>query len=639
MKIIYFLPFFLSLLFTTPLYSQSNINQTLSINTDGSAPNASAQLDVSATDKGMLVPRMTSAQRTAIASPATGLLVYDTNTNSFWFYNGTAWAKISPQTVLADADSDTKIQVEESPDEDVIRFNLAGSERLRLRQNASGSTLVEFPNNGDDVYLGTSAGQFNTTGDNNTAVGKTAMGANTTGSDNVALGAFTLSASSTGAQNTAIGAFALGGNLSASENTAVGYLSQGSNTTGTKNTAVGALSLRSNTTASENTAIGYQALFSTTTGNGNTACGNLAMQDNIDGFDNAAFGHFALANNVSGDNNSAFGKAALFANTDGDENVAFGRSTLGANTTGSFNTAIGRFAMNTNTIGSLNTALGFDAGVASGNLVNVTAIGANAEVSASNCLVLGSINGVNGATSSVNVGIGITNPALRLHIQGGSDATPSGGGYIQTGGTTGNNVAIDENEIMARNNGTTSILFLNNEGGDVKIGNSSSQVGVGRTAVTNNLEVEGTASKTTAGSWAANSDARLKKNITPLDSREMLDKLLSLQGITYEWNDDKTGSTRPEGIQYGFTAQNIREVFPTLVEEDKLGYLQTAYGTYDAMMVEAIRALKMENDELRMENASVKGQLQTLTAQLDKITAALATLSGCFGAGMGVEIR
>lgn len=58
-------------------------------------PDPSALVDITSNNKGMLVPRLTSAQRTAIASPAPGLLVYDTNTNSFWFYNGTAWANLS----------------------------------------------------------------------------------------------------------------------------------------------------------------------------------------------------------------------------------------------------------------------------------------------------------------------------------------------------------------------------------------------------------------------------------------------------------------------------------------------------------------------------------------------------------------
>jgi trimeric autotransporter adhesin len=53
-------------------------------------------LDVQATNKGMLVPRMTAAQRAAIATPATGLLVYQTDAPAgFQFYNGTAWIQIS----------------------------------------------------------------------------------------------------------------------------------------------------------------------------------------------------------------------------------------------------------------------------------------------------------------------------------------------------------------------------------------------------------------------------------------------------------------------------------------------------------------------------------------------------------------
>ena len=73
------------------------------INTDDSTPDASAMLDVKSTNKGMLVPRMNTIQRSAIATPATGLLVFDTNTGGFWFYDGTAWSDLSEGT---DADSD-----------------------------------------------------------------------------------------------------------------------------------------------------------------------------------------------------------------------------------------------------------------------------------------------------------------------------------------------------------------------------------------------------------------------------------------------------------------------------------------------------------------------------------------------------
>lgn len=69
--------------------------QSVSVNTDGSAADGSSIFDVKSTTKGMLVPRMTTAQRLAILSPATGLLVFDTDTKTFWFYSGLLWTNIS----------------------------------------------------------------------------------------------------------------------------------------------------------------------------------------------------------------------------------------------------------------------------------------------------------------------------------------------------------------------------------------------------------------------------------------------------------------------------------------------------------------------------------------------------------------
>lgn len=70
--------------------------QSVGINSTGAAPNASAMLDVSSTNSGVLVPRMTQAQRNLIASPATGLLIYQTdNTPGFYYYNGAAWTAVA----------------------------------------------------------------------------------------------------------------------------------------------------------------------------------------------------------------------------------------------------------------------------------------------------------------------------------------------------------------------------------------------------------------------------------------------------------------------------------------------------------------------------------------------------------------
>ena len=67
-------------------------SQSLSVNTDGTSADSSAILDVKSTSKGVLIPRVTTVQKNAIALPAVGLLVYQTdNDKGFYFYNGTAW--------------------------------------------------------------------------------------------------------------------------------------------------------------------------------------------------------------------------------------------------------------------------------------------------------------------------------------------------------------------------------------------------------------------------------------------------------------------------------------------------------------------------------------------------------------------
>lgn len=70
-------------------------------------PDPSSLLDLSASDKGLLVPRLNTIQRIAIVLPATGLLVYDTDDNSFWYFDGTVWVQaIGPQGPAGPAGAD-----------------------------------------------------------------------------------------------------------------------------------------------------------------------------------------------------------------------------------------------------------------------------------------------------------------------------------------------------------------------------------------------------------------------------------------------------------------------------------------------------------------------------------------------------
>ncbi len=106
---------------------------------------------------------------------------------------------------IADADGDTKIQVEESSDEDVIHFDMAGTEFFRM----DGGHFEVF-NTGSSVFMGEGAGgnddfSFN----NNVAIGHNALNLNTTGYKNTAIGYLSLYSNTTGDLNTAYGSQSL----------------------------------------------------------------------------------------------------------------------------------------------------------------------------------------------------------------------------------------------------------------------------------------------------------------------------------------------------------------------------------------------------------------------------------------------
>lgn len=85
--------------FTVLLLPASGLQAQVAVNTDGSTADPSAMLDVKSAIRGILIPRMSTMERENISTPATGLLVFDSDTNTFWFFNGTAWEQMMSASV------------------------------------------------------------------------------------------------------------------------------------------------------------------------------------------------------------------------------------------------------------------------------------------------------------------------------------------------------------------------------------------------------------------------------------------------------------------------------------------------------------------------------------------------------------
>ena len=241
--------------------------------------------------------------------------------------------------------------------------------------------------------------------------------------------------------------------------------------------------------ANSNAFLGFGGSLSST-GTQNTAVGALALALNTTGAGNTATGYLALTNNSSGASNTALGVGALNLNTNGSNNTASGNAALQANTTGSYNTANGLDSLLSNTTGSFNSALGYLAGPDSAhpNLTNSTAIGAEATVTASNSIVLGSIAGVNGAGSNTNVGIGTTAPAFTLDVHGTGNFT--GPVTFTSGQTFPNTISGVTAGTALTGGGTTGNVTLNLDTTKIPQLNASNTF-VGTQTVTGNLSATG----------------------------------------------------------------------------------------------------------------------------------------------------
>lgn len=407
---------------------------------------------LTSTTKGILTPRMTETERLNIVTPATGLLVYQTdNVQGFYFYAGSAWKNLATATyVIQDTDQNTKVQVEKTTDDDIIRFDLDGNEKMTLKNNANNSgSRIEFPDNSGNILIGNETGKVNT-GTNNIFIGDSSAINNSSGSFNVALGKKSLFNNNIGHRNLAIGSEALLQNT-ADSNFAIGHKALRSNTTGKLNTSLGYESMlnstignynttignamMANTSGSSNVVTGWNAMPFNTTGSHNTAVGSNAMNDNqtgdfnsvmsvtyslsgpdysrtlgsnVDGYENTvagldaiknatsiyqttALGTHALSNVTTGINNLAIGSEALRYMTTGENNIGIGHHIFGSATTDSRNIVIGRGNDFTNLVNTYETT--------NMTSINVDTLGNESE--SNNGVIIGIQNGISNQADNV----------------------------------------------------------------------------------------------------------------------------------------------------------------------------------------------------------------------------------------------
>jgi hypothetical protein len=373
-----------------------------------------------------------------------------------------------------------------------------------------------------------------------------------------------------------------------------------------------------------NAFFGTNAGQMTTTGEYNSFFGNVSGLSNTTGSSNSIFGNGAGASNTSGGSNSFFGNSAGASNKTGSFNSIFGVS-AGLNITASDNNSFFGSGAAAYYSGNANTFIGFQAGAfgfgsgesntllgaataVNNGLNNATAIGANAIVTQSNSLVLGSINSINRATADTRVGIGTSAPQQKLHLSGPDSRlriqSTAGAAYTEiqyhtnariwntgVGGSTVTSPVIGKYYIYDESAGLFRMAI-----------DTNGRVGIGTTSPDLQLSVNGGASKPGGGSWSAFSDLRLKNikgRFTP-----GLNALMQLQPLRYEYKRDNALKLKSDGQYVGFSAQAVQRVIPEAVTKNEQGYLLV---NNDPILWTMLNAIKEQQAQIQQQQKQIDG--------------------------------
>lgn len=299
------------------------------------AQDSSAIVDFESTTQGVLIPRMLESERTLIANPATGLLVYQTDGNAGFYFNFGAptnpdwrllgedndtdptneielpgggsngqvlqtdgagiysWVNQPTQdtmNVIADSDRDTKIITinDDFGSDDKIQFDIDGMQMMYLRNNR-----MIFRN--PTAHIRINAIGTTPSVEGNIGIGYAALSNSISGSGNIGLGSFTMLNLSTGFGNIGIGSQALYSLDNGSINTGVGSNALHNLSSGQNNVAIGQYAAYEITAGDQNVIVGGGFSTDTFSQSGSVKLGYRAGQS--DSTDNVL--HIANSNNKS----------------------------------------------------------------------------------------------------------------------------------------------------------------------------------------------------------------------------------------------------------------------------------------------------------------------------------------------------
>lgn len=185
-----------------------------------------------------------------------------------------------------------------------------------------------------------------------------------------------------------------------------------------------------------------------------------------------------------------------------------------------------------------------------------------------------------------NVGVGTSTPIRKLHVNGDVqvDGSVYGGLY---GGTRGiwRFSSADPNFGIFYTEGSPDMIDISPNGGG---------------ASTPVLRVRGDGNATLTGTLTQSSDLRLKRDISSIQGS--LNKIVSLQGVTYKWKD----SSRDQSLQIGLIAQEVEKVFPEAVKTNEDGFKSVAYQVLVAPIINSIKELYRELTQQQQQIEELK---------------------------------